>query len=160
MFRKKKSSESGLVAPAERRPVLRGRDAAAPAAGSADNPLARRFRPEREPATIDLTAPARFQLPSAADGDPHTAAPQTDLPQLARVVSRDPQTGKFYVHPGHPGGDQSPVLLQGATLAPGRYTFAVQFNQGGKRSAADDSYVARVTGDSKDAKVSGGFAPN
>lgn len=113
MFRRKKSSESGLVAPAERRPVLRGRDAAAPAAGSADNPLARRFRPEREPATIDLTAPARFQLPSAADGDPHTAAPQTDLPQLARVVSRDPQTGKFYVHPGHPGGDQSPVLLQG-----------------------------------------------
>jgi hypothetical protein len=113
MFRRKKSSESGLVAPAERRPVLRGRDAAAPAAGPADNPLARRFRPEREPATIDLTAPARFQLPSAADGDPHTAAPQTDLPQLARVVSRDPQTGKFYVHPGHPGGDQSPVLLQG-----------------------------------------------
>lgn len=51
------------------------------------------------------------------------------------------------------------TLLPGGTLAPGKYTFAVQFNQGGKRSAADDSYVVRVTGDGKDAKVSGGFAP-
>ena len=50
------------------------------------------------------------------------------------------------------------TLHQGATLAPGKYTFAVQFSHGGKRSAADDSYVARVTGDGKDAKVSGGFA--
>jgi hypothetical protein len=51
------------------------------------------------------------------------------------------------------------TLQQGATLAAGKYTFAVQFNHTGKRSAADDSYVARVTGDGKDAKVSGGFAP-
>jgi hypothetical protein len=51
------------------------------------------------------------------------------------------------------------TLRPGATLAPGKYTFAVQFSHGGKRSAADDSYVARVTGDGKDAKVSGGFAP-
>jgi hypothetical protein len=113
MFRKKKSPESGLDASAERRPVLRGRDAAAtgaPVAGTADNPLARRFRPEREPATIDLTAPARFQAPAAAAGDPHTAALQTDASKLARVVSRDPQTGKFYIHPGD---ETSPVLLQG-----------------------------------------------
>jgi hypothetical protein len=52
------------------------------------------------------------------------------------------------------------TLRQGATLAPGEYTFAVQFNHAnGKRSAADDSYAAKVTGNGKDAKVSGGFTP-
>jgi len=52
------------------------------------------------------------------------------------------------------------TLRQGYTLAPGEYTFAVQFNHAaGKRDAADDSYVAEVTGDGKDAKVSGGFTP-
>jgi hypothetical protein len=52
------------------------------------------------------------------------------------------------------------TLQQGFTLAPGEYTFAVQFNHAaGKRSAGDDSYVARVTGEGKDAKVSGGFTP-
>lgn len=54
-------------------------------------------------------------------------------------------------------------LRQGATVPAGKYTFAVQFSHTGKRSPADDSYVARVTGggsgDSDDAKVSGGFAP-
>lgn len=113
MFRKKKSPESGLTPSDKWRPMLRGRDAAGtggPATGPADNPLARRFRPEREPATIDLTAPARFQEPSAAAGDSYTAALQTDASKLARVVSRDPQTGKFYIHPGD---ENSPVLLQG-----------------------------------------------
>jgi hypothetical protein len=71
------------------------------------------LRPEREPATIDLAEPARFQAQSAAAEDPHTAAQQTDAAKLSRVVSCDPQTGKFYVHPGHPGGANSPVLLQG-----------------------------------------------
>jgi hypothetical protein len=117
MFRRKKTPESGLTPSANPRPVLRGRDTATagPQAGgaAADNPLARRFRPEREPATIDLTAPARFQPPSLVPDDPHTAALQTDASKLARVVSRDPQTGKFYVHPGHPDGENSPVLLQG-----------------------------------------------
>ena len=52
------------------------------------------------------------------------------------------------------------TLQQGFTLAPGEYTFAVQFNHAaGKRNVADDSYVAAVTGDGKDAKVSGGFTP-
>lgn len=116
MFRKKKSSESGLAPSAERRPVPRGRDAAGAgpqASGAADNPLARRFRPEREPATVDLTAPARFQASSAASEDPQTAELQIDAAKLARVVSCDPQTGKFYIHPGHPGGAGDPVLLQG-----------------------------------------------
>jgi hypothetical protein len=52
------------------------------------------------------------------------------------------------------------TLQQGFTLAPGEYTFAVQFNHAaGKRDAGDDRYVAEVTGDGKDAKVSGGFTP-
>lgn len=50
------------------------------------------------------------------------------------------------------------TLRAGATLPPGEYTFAVQFIHTGRRSAGDDGYVARVTGDGKDAKVSGGFA--
>jgi hypothetical protein len=113
MFRRKKTPESGLATPAHPRPVLRGRDAAGAgpqADKAADNPLARRFRPEREPATIDLTAPAGFPPPPAAPEDPHTAALQTDAAKLSRVVSCDPQTGKFYIHPGGVGG---PVLLQG-----------------------------------------------
>jgi hypothetical protein len=110
MFRRKKTPESGLAPSAGARPVLRGRDAAG---AGADNPLARRFRPEREPDTVDLTAPARFQSAPPAPEDPQTAALQTDAAKLARVVSQDPQTGKFYIHPGHPGGDNSLVLLQG-----------------------------------------------
>jgi hypothetical protein len=52
------------------------------------------------------------------------------------------------------------TLQPGTTLAAGKYTFAAQFHHApGKRSAADDSYVARVTGEGKDAKVSGGFMP-
>jgi hypothetical protein len=52
------------------------------------------------------------------------------------------------------------ILRPGNTIAPGKYTFAVQYSHTpGKRSAADDGYVARVTGEDKDAKVSGGFMP-
>jgi hypothetical protein len=110
MFRKKKSTESGPGPSDTQRPVPRGRAAAG---ASADNPLARRFRPEREPDTIDLAAPARFQPAPSAPDDPQAAALQTDASQLARVVSYDPQTGKFYIHPGHPGGENSLVFLQG-----------------------------------------------
>jgi hypothetical protein len=75
--------------------------------------LARRFQPDREPATVDLAAPARFHPPSAADDNPQTAALQTDAAKLSRVVSCDPLTGKFYVHPG---GETWPVLLQGEAV--------------------------------------------
>ncbi|MFI7543939.1 hypothetical protein [Actinoplanes sp. NPDC049599] len=52
------------------------------------------------------------------------------------------------------------TLQQGFTLAPGEYTFAVQFNHAaGKRDAADDSYAAAAGAGGKDAKVSGGFTP-
>jgi hypothetical protein len=121
MFRRKKTPESCLGPSDKQRPLPRGRDAAdagpqaAKAAdrAAADNPLARRFRPEREPATVDLSAPARFPAASAAPEDPQTATLQTDAAQLMRVVSCDPQTGKFYIHPGHPDGAGAPVLLQG-----------------------------------------------
>jgi hypothetical protein len=52
------------------------------------------------------------------------------------------------------------TLRQGATLAPGEYTFAAQFSHTvGKHSPAADSYEARITGEGKDAKVSGSFTP-
>ncbi|MEU8607463.1 hypothetical protein AB0C29_05620 [Actinoplanes sp. NPDC048791] len=52
------------------------------------------------------------------------------------------------------------TLRPGKTLAPGEYTFAAQFNHTvGKHSPAEDSYEARITGDGKDAKVSGTFMP-
>lgn len=104
MFRRKKSSGSADVPSDERRRTPRGR------ASAVENPLARRFQPDSEPATIDLAAPARFPSPPAADEDSHTAALQTDASKLGRVVSCDALTGKFYIHPG---GEAWPVLLQG-----------------------------------------------
>lgn len=114
MFRKKKPSETAAT-----RPVLRGRHDVAPNRGgerkSGDNPLARRFRAENEPATIDLGGPARFPAP-AAEIDPKTAPLQTDAAGLSRIISHDPETGKFYIHPGTA---DCPVTLQGETvLAP------------------------------------------
>jgi len=80
-----------------------------PAPG-AENPLARRFRQDAEPATVDLSQPARFPPSTPAADDPQTADLQTDAARLGRVLSRDPGTGKLYAHPG--SGDL-PVLLQG-----------------------------------------------
>jgi hypothetical protein len=52
------------------------------------------------------------------------------------------------------------VLREGFTLAPGSYTFAVQFNHAaGKRSVAADSYVAEADTGGADAMVRGGFRP-
>jgi len=51
------------------------------------------------------------------------------------------------------------TLEQGYTLAPGSYTFAVQFNHAaGKRPVTGDSYRARAAVGGEDAKVSGGFS--
>jgi hypothetical protein len=114
MFGKKKSPDSPANAP-----VLRGRTDPAPERDSqrraADNPLARRFRADAEPATIDLGGPARF--PADADrGDPETTELGTDASKLGRVISHDPETGKFYIHPGTA---DLPVTLQGEpVLAP------------------------------------------
>lgn len=75
-----------------------------------ENPLARRFRQDAEPDTIDLTQPARFTAAETPGDDPQTAALQTDATRLQRLLSRDPGTGKLYVHPGE---DAQPALLQG-----------------------------------------------
>jgi hypothetical protein len=104
MFRKKKSPDTTAT-----QPVMRGRAQAAPDRGAGDNPLARRFRADAEPATIDLAGPARFPADVDSD-DPKTAALQTDATQLGRVISHDPETGKFYIHPGTA---DLPVTLQG-----------------------------------------------
>jgi len=110
MFRKKKSPETAAAPP-----VLRGRVDAASDRAVGDNPLARRFRADAEPATIDLAGPARFPADLGSE-DPKTAALQTDVSKLGRIISLDPDTGKFYIHPGTA---DLPVTLQGEpVLAP------------------------------------------
>jgi hypothetical protein len=78
--------------------------------------LARRFQADSEPPTVDLAGPARFPASPRGDEDPKTAPLQTDAAKLTRLLSHDPASGKFYIHPGT--GD-APVLLQGEpVLAP------------------------------------------
>jgi hypothetical protein len=50
------------------------------------------------------------------------------------------------------------TLLPGNSLAPGRYTFAAQFNHAaGERPRKADSYRAEATGGAEDVSVTGGF---
>ena len=111
IFRKKKApaTPGGQSVPRGRGDSGRGANSGSP---GGDNPLARRFQPETEPATVDLADPARFHEPAAAE-DPDTAPIGTDAGNLGRVISRDAATGKFYVHPGT--GD-CPVLLEHETV--------------------------------------------
>lgn len=88
--------------------MIRKKKAPQPLRGE-ENPLARRFRQDSEPATIDLSQPARFPPAPDERDDPQTAELQTDAARLGRLLSHDPGTGKFYVHPGT---DDRPVLLQ------------------------------------------------
>lgn len=104
IFRKKKAPP-----PSGGPSVPRGRGE--PGAGG-DNPLARRFRPDPEPATVDLAEPVRFHEPPAGEG-PSTTPLRKDPKTLGRVISRDPATGKFYVHPGP---EDCPVLLERETV--------------------------------------------
>jgi len=112
MIRKKKSlpGQSGD-------PGLRSRTPAAKRAAaernSGDNPLARRFRRDSEPPTIDLAAAPRFQMPRE-NADPKTAPLPTGAAQLSRFISREPETGKFYIHPGT---QEMPVTLQGEPVS-------------------------------------------
>jgi hypothetical protein len=109
MFSKKKSSSAG-----DGQPVLRGRTSAKPDTDprrkGPDNPLARRFQADSEPPTVDLVGPARFPDAPGGDEDPKTAPLQTDATKLSRLISHDPGSGKFYIHPVTEG---APVLLQG-----------------------------------------------
>ena len=109
MFSKKKSSSAGSD-----QPVFRGRTAgdsdAAALRKRPGNPLARRFLADSEPPTVDLAGPARFPAAARGDEDPKTAPLQTDAAKLCRLISHDPGSGKFYIHPGT---EDAPVLLQG-----------------------------------------------
>ncbi|MCW8872624.1 MAG: hypothetical protein OQK01_08425 [Xanthomonadales bacterium] len=109
MFRKKKSSlpDNGQAVPRSRNPAARASGGERDRTG---NPLARRFQVDSEPPTIDLTSPPRFKPAPHEAEDPKTATLQSDAAQLSRFISREPGTGKFYVHPGAEG---LPVILQG-----------------------------------------------
>ena len=108
IFRRNKPASG----PAGEERTMRGRESEPDKRGA--NALARRFLVEDEPATIDLTAPGRFPV-SPGEAEPETRpageAP-ADSPQASReaLISRDPDTGKFYVHPGMP---HETVLLGG-----------------------------------------------
>jgi hypothetical protein len=89
-------------------PVMRGRGNVE----NGDNPLARRFRPEDEPDTIDLQKPASF------NDEPGTAdlAAQRSTPDNLGVVTLAAGTGKLYAQPGK--GEQVVYLDGEAVLAP------------------------------------------
>ena len=113
MFRKKKSS-----LPDNGSPVLRGRTPQGTGAGAErsapNNPLARRFQADSEPPTIDLSAPPGFHPAQRAADDPKTETLRTAAGPLSRLISHEPDTGKFYIHPGT---ENLPVTLQGEPVA-------------------------------------------
>lgn len=103
--------------PAERNSLPRGRESE-PGESQPANPLARRFLDQGEPATVDLAEPGRFHAPGddaepetadtlAAGSGPAAVGDAAESDWLA-VVSLDPRTGKYYIHPG---ADNLPVTL-------------------------------------------------
>lgn len=116
MFRKNKPASG----PEESSHTMRGRDSEPGKRGA--NALARRFLVDDEPDTIDLAGPGEFPETTAetgADAEPDTWASAEEAPAAAfadseGVISRDPATGKFYVHPGSP---ETPVLLAGEAVS-------------------------------------------
>jgi hypothetical protein len=103
IFRRKK----GTVTPVGP-PVMRGRDSVE----ISDNPLARRFRPEDEPDTIDLLQPTGF------NDEPGTAelAAKPSVVESLNVITLASETGKIYAQPGQ--GNQVVYLDGEAVLAP------------------------------------------
>ena len=107
VFRKDKQTPT----PAGTKPVLRGRSDQGEAPEK-QNPLARRFQTDGEPDTIDLDQPGQFHAVSdAAAVEPDTRAPgqgddsppRQEHPPLPSLLTIDPGTGKFHVHPGPEG---------------------------------------------------------
>ena len=113
MFRKKKSSlaDDGHPVPRGRTPPGTG---AGPERGAPNNPLARRFQVDNEPPTIELSAPPGFRPAQRAADDPKTEPLRTAAGPLSRLISHEPDTGKFYIHPGT---ENLPVTLQGEPVA-------------------------------------------
>ena len=112
IFRKKP-----VPAPSGGPPVPRSRGTSGPGANAAaagGNPLARRLRGDAEPDTVDLADPARFHAARPAEEGARTTTLRRDPGKLGRVISRDPATGKLYIHPG---SEECPVLLQNETVA-------------------------------------------
>ncbi len=122
MFSRKKPAAK----PPGAAPAMRGRDNKGGdrhGAETAPNPLARRFQADSEPDTIDLADPGRFHSPGA-EPEPETSGagqqpaqsdePAAVSPHRHAVISLDPATGKFYVHPG---ADGIAVLLGGQAVA-------------------------------------------
>jgi len=115
MFSRKKPANT----PGSGQPVLRSRENAA--GSQRENPLARRFHADDEPDTIDLEDPGRFHS-SVDEVDPPTTryldeseetAVESDERQVhegSRLITLDPDSGKFYIHPGE---GELEVLLGG-----------------------------------------------
>lgn len=108
IFRKNKPAPE----PENDSPTMRSRESEPGKRGA--NALARRFLVDEEPDTIDLSGPGEFHG-SVEETEPETrdsaAAPaESAMEERLNVLSQDPDTGKFYVHPGSPG---TSVLLGG-----------------------------------------------
>lgn len=131
IFRKNKSA----ARPGNNKPSMRGRDG--DTGGDGPSPLARRFVPGDEPETIDLAGPAGFHA-EASEAEPETQVTATQPPvesaETGRsgVLSHDPGTGKFYVHPGNA---ESPVLLAGEPV-----TAITELRKGDRISIADAEF--------------------
>jgi hypothetical protein len=108
IFRKNKPAQE----PGKQSPAMRGRDDEN--SKRAANALARRFQDQDEPETIDLASPSGIPV-AESQGEPDTRV-TASVPESSRrtdqlrVISREPETGKFYVHAGTA---ETPVLLAG-----------------------------------------------
>lgn len=108
IFRKNKPAPG----PGDTNHAMRGRDSEPGDRGA--SALARRFLVDDEPDTIDLVEPGMF--PESGRGEePETRETSVDTPESTGperngFISRDPETGKFYVHPGD---TETQVMLGG-----------------------------------------------
>jgi hypothetical protein len=96
-------------------PAPRGRDSGGGPGQRGANALARRFLVDEEPATTDLSGPAGFPAASP-EPETQTGVPlpsDATAPEKPQLISHDPDTGRFYVHPGTP---EVPVLLEGEAV--------------------------------------------
>lgn len=114
----------------------RGREHPAGGGDRGVNALARRFLVDEEPATIDLSGTEGFRggmpEPETRTGEPGAKASPPGTTG-SRLVSRDPESGKFYVHPGPA---EEPVLLDGETV-----TAPTELRKGDRIRIGDAEFV-------------------